>query len=96
MGKWTGEKIDIIKHQERTVLYNSVLKWENTYGKIYAITSNSLTKLHIGNYCSIGPNVIFIMSGGHTIENISTYPFKVYCLNQESEGIVVPDIYIYA
>lgn len=33
-------------------------------------------RLEIGNYVSIADEVTFILSGGHFIENFSTYPFK--------------------
>lgn len=34
------------------------------------------TKLCIGNYCSIAPNVKFLLGGEHTTKSISTFPFK--------------------
>ena len=35
-------------------------------------------KLLIGNFCSIADNVLFILSGGHAMDTISTYPFGYY------------------
>ena len=32
--------------------------------------------LTIGNYCSIGGNVIFMLAGNHKYTTVSTYPFK--------------------
>lgn len=57
------------------------------------------TKLKIGNYCSIAPQVMFILSADHNIKYISTYPFKVKCLGENFEGvskgnIIVDDVWI--
>lgn len=32
--------------------------------------------VHIGNYCSIGPSVTFLVGGEHNYKRISTYPFQ--------------------
>lgn len=34
-------------------------------------------KLLIGNYCSIGPNVIFLLGSDHYLNTLTTYPLKV-------------------
>ncbi len=38
--------------------------------------------LEIGNYVSIGPEVIFILGGNHYTKTITTYPFKVMYFNE--------------
>lgn len=45
-----------------------------TYGKpeIYGFGEN----LKIGRYCSIGPNVTFLLGGNHRVDWVSTYPFN--------------------
>ena len=49
-----------------------------TYGKLCVETAgDGPEKLLIGNYCSIGPNVHFILSSEHDYKNLLTYPFKV-------------------
>lgn len=35
------------------------------------------SKLSIGNYCSIGPNVLFLLGSEHNLNTITTYPLKV-------------------
>jgi len=65
-----------------------------TYGVIHVLTYNKINKLNIGNLCSIGPNVIFILSADHNINTISTFPFKVKILGDELEGISKGDIII--
>lgn len=51
---------------------------KHSYGMIhYDWLSDGKEKLVIGNYCSIGPNVRFILAGEHNLNTISTFPFKV-------------------
>ena len=71
---------------------------EATYGPIDAVFSsnNGDEKLIIGNFCSIAPNVKFIISSEHPYYGLSTYPFKVYYLGHKFESsskgsIVVKD-----
>lgn len=65
-----------------------------TYGGISALTFDSRTKLTIGNFCSIGPKVMFIVSADHNTDTISTYPFKVKVLNNTTEGVTKGDIVV--
>lgn len=51
-------------------------------------------KLLIGDFCSIGPEVAFILSSEHPYKSVSTYPFKVKFLNQEKEAASKGDIII--
>src|SRR5690606_7035373 len=37
----------------------------------------SESKVKIGKYCSIGPNVQLITGGIHPVNRISTYPFRI-------------------
>lgn len=55
----------------------NVVVGTNTYGRIEALTYNYENKLIIGNYCSIGPKVAFMVSADHYSNHISTFPFKV-------------------
>lgn len=49
-----------------------------TYGGLNVQTaSDGPEKLIIGNYCSIGPDVRFILASEHPYKGVSTYPFKV-------------------
>ena len=43
----------------------------------YDLDENSPYDLVIGNYCSIGEDVLIFLAGNHNYKNISTYPF--YC-----------------
>ena len=59
---------------------NYVTVGKQTYGRINVIMENTVSRLHIGNYCSIAPDVCFIVSGDHRIDTISTFPFHVKVL----------------
>jgi acetyltransferase-like isoleucine patch superfamily enzyme len=51
---------------------------DNTYGPLSIYSWGQINeKLMIGNYCSIALGVIFLLGGNHTVDTISTYPFKV-------------------
>ena len=49
------------------------------------LTFDDKHKLKIGNYCSIAPDVAFMLSADHPTDLLSTYPYKVKLLNQRSK-----------
>ena len=64
-----------------------------SYGDICVLYNNADVLLKIGNFCSIGPNVIFILNSEHPVDHISTYPFKVKLFGTvENEAITKGDI----
>lgn len=65
-----------------------------TYGCIDILAFTDDSKLYIGNYCSIANDVRFILSADHYIDHISTFPFKVMTLGEESEAISKGDIIV--
>ena len=65
---------------------------KGTYGRLNVLTYNIKTKLSIGHYCSIAPEVVFIPSADHYLDHISTYPFLVKVLNKDFEGVTKGDI----
>lgn len=65
-----------------------------TYGALTVYTFNNDNKLRIGNFCSIGPYVQFILSADHNTKTISSYPFKTKVLNLGKEGLSKGDIVI--
>lgn len=73
---------------------NLVKVGKQTYGKLYVSMYNRERKLSIGHYCSIGPDVMFVLSSDHALHHLSTYPFKVKCLGQEYEAVSKGDILI--
>lgn len=86
------------KHNKTSVVgifnLDCVTVGRETYGGINALTFNETSKLFIGNFCSIAPNVMFIVSADHYVQNISTYPFKVKVLNEKLEGVSKGDIIV--
>lgn len=59
-----------------------------TYGEITVKHfGNDAERLSIGHYCSIGPKVCFVLGGEHTLNSLSTYPFKVKLLDGKNESI---------
>ena len=65
-----------------------------TYGQLNVLTFDDKTKLNFGNFCSIGPNVWFIPSADHSLNHISTYPYKVNVLGEALEGVAKGDIIV--
>lgn len=52
-----------------------------TYGIINLYHTGDQGKLKIGNFCSIAPDVSFVMNNEHRTDCMSTYPFKVMSFN---------------
>lgn len=74
---------------------NKISVGEKTYGEINLTDWSPLnTKLIIGSYCSIAPDVQFLLGGEHQINSISTYPFKVYEFGYQREAGSKGDIVV--
>ena len=58
-----------------------------TYGRLYVSMFSNEYSLRIGNFCSIGPKVSFLLSSDHQLNYISTFPFKVKYGIEKFEGI---------
>ena len=65
-----------------------------TYGGITAILMADDSCIKIGNYCSIGPKVIFMGGGEHNYKRISTYPFQSKVYKQKTNNPVNHSIII--
>lgn len=65
---------------------DSVSIGKYTYGGVNVLDFGRHFKLNIGSFCSIGPNVCFILEAEHEMSFVSTYPFKVKLLEQETEA----------
>lgn len=93
------------KHNKTSLLnicdLSKVFIGKNTYGQIN-VSEGSLDNyyLRIGSYCSIAPEVIFLLANEHNINTISTYPFKslIFGMGREAKGkgdiIVEDDVWI--
>lgn len=71
---------------------NNVSVGIGTYGDLN-VWNDTNSKLIIGNYVSIGGNVLFLVGLDHRMDCISTYPFKVKVLKETSvEAVSKGDI----
>ena len=74
---------------------SKVIVGKKTYGQLNVTDfSPANTKLYIGSYCSIAPNVRFLLGGEHQIKSISTYPFKVMSFGEVREAGSKGDIVV--
>ncbi len=72
---------------------NHIFAGKESYGIINTVDfSENDIKLHIGSYCSIAQNVIFILAGEHYINHISLFPFKVKKFGKKFEAFGKGDI----
>lgn len=53
---------------------------KGSYGGLEVLTFDKTRMLEIGNYCSIAPGVVFLLSADHYLNHLSTFPFKVKTL----------------
>lgn len=73
--------------------FNDVFVGKGTYGELNVYKYNNISKVIIGNYCSIGQNSSFIIDADHPLNNISTYPYKVMLIHtRQYEAISKGDI----
>ena len=74
---------------------SKIIVGRKTYGSIFLVAwSPSQNKLYIGSYCSIAENVCFLLGGEHTLDTISTYPFRVKVFGELQEAGSKGDIII--
>jgi len=74
---------------------SKVIVGKKTYGLINVTDfSPADTKLEIGSYCSIAPNVRFLLGGEHQLYSITTYPFKVKSFGKAREAGSKGDIVV--
>lgn len=79
------------KHNYTNVLniidFDLVSVGKYTYGNLCVLSANKISKLKIGNFCSIADDVKFILNSDHNLYYASTYPFKKMILSNEDEAI---------
>lgn len=76
--------------------FSNVNVGKGTYGDLYILINNTNYLCSIGNYCSIGPDVKFLVSSDHDLGRISTYPFnmmfnRIHNIDAKSKGDIVVD-----
>jgi len=66
-----------------------------TYGGINILADGDTSQLFIGHYCSIGPEVLFVLDSEHEYKTVSTYPFKTMLIDpSDNEATNKGDIVI--
>lgn len=73
---------------------NLVKVGDNTYGGLKVLTYNKDRKLKMGSYCSIAQEVMFVLSADHYTDHISLYPYKVWIMKENQEGVSKGDIVV--
>lgn len=72
---------------------HNVVAGKHSYGVINALMHSATgEKLYIGNFCSIAPNVLFVVASDHGYKGLSTFPFKVYIAGEKAEALSKGDI----
>ena len=92
--KWRRLNSHNFTNPQNDFNFDLVSVGKGTYGGIYVLTFDDKHKLKIGNYCSIAPDVAFMLSADHPTDQLSTYPYKVKLLNQPLEGVSKGDIVV--
>ncbi len=75
-------------------IFNNVFIGNATYGGIKVFNDVNDVNLSIGSYCSIGPEVVFLLGREHHLDTISTYPFRHFFSGQQYEAISKGDIVV--
>ena len=66
---------------------NSVSVGNESYGPLNIIWMASKdVRVKIEHYCSIGPDVTFLVGGEHNYHRISTFPFQSYVYQEQTFG----------
>lgn len=68
--------------------------YEFNINNVEYFSTTGKEKLIIGDYCSIGPDVRFIVASEHQYKGLSTYPFKVKILGEDFEAQSKGDIIV--
>lgn len=66
---------------------NLVTVGKATYGGLNVINYSKDKMLQIGSYCSIGPDVLFVVCGDHDVNHVSTFPFRVRYNQKKYEAL---------
>ena len=73
---------------------NSVSVGNGTYGGLRILDYKGDYHCSIGNYCSIGPDVMFVLQADHTMDYVSSFPFKVKMQGERAEAVSKGDIIV--
>lgn len=74
--------------------FSKIIVGNETYGTITVYNNGTDSMLRIGHYCSIGPEVLFMVGSDHPLDRISTFPFGAITLGAGNEATSKGDIII--
>ncbi len=94
INKWQKSNNNFATFPKRIFPIKQVSVGQYTYGSFDVYLFNDINKLVIGNFVSIGPEVIFNVSADHNTETISTYPYVAHVIHSGKEGISKGDIVV--
>jgi acetyltransferase-like isoleucine patch superfamily enzyme len=76
-GNGHHSKLDDNLYMNENIEYSNFQIGQYTYGRPKIYSSDQITKLTIGKFCSIAGNVTILLGGEHRIDWVTTYPFNV-------------------
>lgn len=68
-------------------VFSDVSVGNETYGPLTVYNNGTDHKLRIGHFCSIAPEVVFLLGADHSCKHISTFPFESIVLQSGNEAI---------
>ena len=74
--------------------FDNVSVGKFSYGELNVVDFCDSHKLKIGNYVSIAQNVTLLLNGEHYIDYISSFPFKVKAMGEQTEAFSKGDIIV--
>ena len=82
--KWRAQNIHNRTVPENIFNMDIVNVGKKTYGYLNVVSYSNEDKIYIGNFVSIAEKVCFIVNSEHYLNHISTYPYKVNCLELDT------------
>lgn len=86
--KWRRQNTHNLTAAKNCFNARCVTVGKGTYGELdVRHFGNPDERVVIGNYCSIGPECVFLTGGEHRYDGLSTYPFRVMQGLTENESV---------
>jgi virginiamycin A acetyltransferase len=81
-------------HDWSDMYHDFISVGEHTYGypKIYMFSEKNISKLTIGKYCSIAPEVAFLLGGDHRKDWFTTFPYSELPARSRKVAPIIDDI----
>lgn len=93
--KWRKNNRHNFTHIQKKFNINKVKVGKYTYGDLCVYNfGNKDEYLEIGNFCSVGPEVKFLLSGEHNYKKLSTYPLDKHTSICKGKITIKDDVWI--